>query len=127
MNNTIQYTVDNDGIATLMLDLPGKSMNVLCDALIADLSECIEKVVADDNVKGAIVASAKSAFVAGADLTELVTAYDRGVTTLEGYEWSQGLSGVFRRMETCGNLSQWPSTAWRLVADLNSVLPVTTA
>ena len=51
MNNTIQYTVDNDGIATLMLDLPGKSMNVLCDALIADLSECIEKVVADENVK----------------------------------------------------------------------------
>ncbi len=24
MNNTIQYTVDSDGIATLMLDLPGK-------------------------------------------------------------------------------------------------------
>ena len=59
MNNTIQYTVDNDGIATLMLDLPGKSMNVLCDDLIADLSECIEKVAADETVKGAIIASAK--------------------------------------------------------------------
>ena len=47
MNNTIQYTVDSDGIATLMLDLPGKSMNVLCDELIADLAECIEKVVED--------------------------------------------------------------------------------
>jgi len=102
MNNTIQYTVDNDGIAILMIDLPGKSMNVLCDAMIADLSECIEKVVADDAVKGAVVASAKAAFVAGADLTELVTAYDRGVTPLQGYEWSKGLSNVFRRMETCG-------------------------
>ena len=102
MNNTIQYTVDSDGIATLMLDLPGKSMNVLCDELIADLAECIEKVVEDEGVKGAIIASAKNAFVAGADLTELVTAYDRGVTTQEGYEWSKGLSGVFRRMETCG-------------------------
>jgi 3-hydroxyacyl-CoA dehydrogenase/enoyl-CoA hydratase/3-hydroxybutyryl-CoA epimerase len=103
MNNTIQYTVDNDGIAILMLDLPGKSMNVLCDALISDLAACIEEVVNDDAVKGAVIASAKkTAFVAGADLTELVTAYDRGVTTQEGYEWSKGLSGVFRRMETCG-------------------------
>ena len=102
MNNTIQYTVDNDGIATLMLDLPGKSMNVLCEELISDLSACVEKVTNDEAVKGAVIASAKSAFVAGADLTELVTAYDRGVTTQQGYEWSQALSGVFRRMETCG-------------------------
>ena len=102
MNNTIQYTVDSDGIATLMIDLPGKSMNVLCDEMISDLAACIEKVAATDSVKGAIVASAKTAFVAGADLTELVTAYDRGVTIQEGYEWSRSLSGVFRRMETCG-------------------------
>jgi len=102
MNNTIQYTVDSDGIATLKIDLPGKSMNVLCDELISDLSACIEKVVADESVKGAIIASGKAAFVAGADLTELVTAYDRGVTTQQGYAWSQALTGVFRRMETCG-------------------------
>ncbi len=102
MNNTIQYTVDNDGIATLMLDLPGKSTNVLCEDLITDLSECIEKVTADENVKGAILASGKAAFVAGADLTELVTAYDRGVTPAQGYESSQALTAVFRRMETCG-------------------------
>jgi 3-hydroxyacyl-CoA dehydrogenase/enoyl-CoA hydratase/3-hydroxybutyryl-CoA epimerase len=102
MNNTIKYTVDNDGIATLMIDLPGKSMNVLCEEMITDLSACIDKVVADENVTGAILASAKKAFVAGADLTELVTAYDRGVTTVEGYEWSQALSGVLRKMETCG-------------------------
>jgi len=102
MNNTIQYTVDNDGIATLLLDLPGKSMNVLCEALLVDLSECVSKVVADENVRGAIIASAKPAFVAGADLTELVTAHDRGVTAVQGYEWSRDLSAVLRTMETCG-------------------------
>ena len=52
--STIQYTVEADGIATLMLDLPGKSMNVLCDELISDLSACIEKVAGDDKIKGAI-------------------------------------------------------------------------
>jgi len=103
MNNTIQYTIDGDGIATLLLDLPEKSMNVLCDAMISDLYECIEKVVADDNVKGAIIASAKkTAFVAGADLTELVTAYDRGVTASEGHYWSRQFTDILRRMETCG-------------------------
>jgi len=102
MNNTIQYTVDNDGIATLLLDLPGKSMNVLCDELVSDLSDCIDKVATDENVSGAIVASGKAAFIAGADITELVTAYDRGVTAEQGYEWSRELSQVLRKMETCG-------------------------
>jgi 3-hydroxyacyl-CoA dehydrogenase/enoyl-CoA hydratase/3-hydroxybutyryl-CoA epimerase len=102
MNNTIQYTVDNDGIALLMIDLPGKSMNVLCDEMIKELAACIEKVATDETVKGAVIASAKATFVAGADLTELVTAYDRGVTAQQGYEWSKGLSDVLRRMETCG-------------------------
>ena len=102
MNNTIQYTVDNDGIATLLIDLPGKSMNVLCTELVSDLSECVDKVATDENVNGAILASGKAAFIAGADLTELVTAYDRGVTAQQGYEWSRDLSQVLRKMETCG-------------------------
>ena len=102
MNNTIQYTVDNDGIATLLIDLPGKSMNVLCAELVADLSECVDKVATDENVNGAIIASGKATFIAGADLTELVTAYDRGVSAQQGYEWSRDLSHVLRKMETCG-------------------------
>ncbi len=31
MNNTIKYTVDNDGIATLMIDLPGKQIGCKCN------------------------------------------------------------------------------------------------
>lgn len=102
MNNTIQYTVDNDGIATLLIDLPGKSMNVLCAELIADLSACVDKVATDENVNGAILTSGKAAFVAGADLTEIVTAIERGITPLQGYEMSSKFTGVLRKMETCG-------------------------
>ncbi len=102
MNNTIQYTVGDDVIATLLIDIPGKSMNVLSDKIVLELSACIDKVATDDDVKGAVIASGKAAFIAGADLTELVTAYDRGVTPVEGYEWSAALSAVFRKMETCG-------------------------
>jgi 3-hydroxyacyl-CoA dehydrogenase/enoyl-CoA hydratase/3-hydroxybutyryl-CoA epimerase len=102
MNNTIEYTVGSDGIAVLTIDMPGTSMNVLSDEVTADLSECIEKVTADENVRGAIIASAKPTFIAGASIKDLVTAFDRGMTVQEGYEWSQHLSQVFRRLETCG-------------------------
>jgi len=102
MNNTIQYSVDNDGIATLLIDLPGKSMNVLCRELTADLSECVDKVATDENVIGAILTSGKAAFVAGADLTEIVGAFNRGITPLEGYQMSSEFTGVLRKMETCG-------------------------
>jgi len=102
MNNMIQYSVDHDGIATLMIDFPGKSMNVLCKEMILELSGCIDKVTSDESVVGAIIASAKATFVPGADLTELVTAYDAGLTTEQGYEWSRDLNGVLRKMETCG-------------------------
>jgi len=102
MNNTIQYSVDSDGIATLLIDMPGKSMNVLCAEMIDDLSACIDKVMADEEVSGAILASAKTTFLAGADLTEIATAYDRGLTEQEGYGWSAELTGVLRKLETCG-------------------------
>lgn len=98
----IAYSLDADGIATLVLDLPGKSMNVMCDALNEELAAHIENIAADDAVKGVIITSGKPAFVAGADITELVTAYDRGLSAAEGYQWSIGLTRIYRRLETCG-------------------------
>jgi len=102
MQDTIQYTLDADGIATLLIDLPGSKMNILNQQVLADLSACVETLAADDRVSGAIVASAKSTFVVGADIMELVSAYDRGMTAEQGYAWSQSLTRLFRRMETCG-------------------------
>lgn len=102
MNKTIQYTVDAEGIATLTLDVPGRTMNVLTPELVADLESCVDKIIADPAVKGAVIASAKSAFMAGADLKDLVTAYDRGLTVEQGYRQSQALSLALRRLETCG-------------------------
>ena len=68
MNNTIQYSVDNDGIATLVIDMPGKSINILSGDLISDISECVDRVTTDQSVSGAIITSGKKAFIGGADL-----------------------------------------------------------
>jgi len=102
MSNTIQYTVDQDGIALLTFDLPGKSMNVLTPELMQDLNTLVERAAADETVKGLVLTSAKQAFIAGADIKDMVTAYDRGVTPREGYEFSYALNRTLRRMETCG-------------------------
>ncbi len=102
MTNTIQYTVDNDGIALLTIDLPGKSMNVLTPEMTEDLETLIERATADEAVKGAVITSAKKAFVAGADIKHMVTAYDRGMSKKEAFEFSFGMNRTLRRMETCG-------------------------
>ncbi len=102
MNNTIQYHVDADGIALLTIDLPGKSMNVLTPEMMDDLETLIDRLAGDDAVKGAVVTSGKKAFIAGADIKEMVTAYDRGMSEKETYEFSHALNRRLRKMETCG-------------------------
>ena len=87
-SNTIQYNVDQDGIALLTFNLPGKSMNVLTPELMHELDELVKKAAADDTVKGLVLTSGKAAFIAGADIKDMVTAYDRGITSREGYELS---------------------------------------
>jgi 3-hydroxyacyl-CoA dehydrogenase/enoyl-CoA hydratase/3-hydroxybutyryl-CoA epimerase len=93
---------DEAGILTLTFDDPSRPMNVFSDAVIVELRAAVEAAAADARVKGVLIRSGKSSFIAGADLKELVTAYDRGVTPLQGYTMSQTLSQVFRRLETLG-------------------------
>ncbi len=102
MNNTIRYAVDQDGIALLTIDLPGTSMNVLTPELMADLAELTTRAAEDDDVKGLVLTSGKKAFIAGADIKDMVTAYDRGITQKEAAEFSFELNKTLRGMETCG-------------------------
>jgi 3-hydroxyacyl-CoA dehydrogenase/enoyl-CoA hydratase/3-hydroxybutyryl-CoA epimerase len=101
-NKTIHYAVDADGIALLTIDLPGKSMNVLSPELMKDLDSLIELAAADEAVRGIVLTSGKQAFIAGADIKDMVTAYDRGVTPREASEFSLKLNRTLRKMETCG-------------------------
>ena len=64
----IRYAVDADGIATLTLDYPGKTMNVIDQAFMDSLDACIARIKRDEKVRGAIITSGKDSFVAGADL-----------------------------------------------------------
>ncbi len=100
----IAYEVDADGIATLTIDMPDRSMNVFDEALIARLEELIETVAADEAVKGAIITSGKRAFIAGADLSMLqrLSAAARTETPARVMEEVGRMNRILRRLETCG-------------------------
>jgi 3-hydroxyacyl-CoA dehydrogenase / enoyl-CoA hydratase / 3-hydroxybutyryl-CoA epimerase len=100
---TLKFEADASGIAVIAIDVPGRTMNVLTREVIADLATAIEYLAAASNITGAIITSGKdNGFAAGADLTELVEAYEPGSTPASAMTRSRELSAVFRRLETCG-------------------------
>jgi 3-hydroxyacyl-CoA dehydrogenase/enoyl-CoA hydratase/3-hydroxybutyryl-CoA epimerase len=72
------YQTDNlrveplaDGVAALVLDLAGRSMNVFTRTLFADLDQALDRVAAKSALKLLVIRSGKdSGFMAGADLHE---------------------------------------------------------
>lgn len=103
MTTTIKYELDGD-VAVLAIDLPGRSMNVLTAQMIAELESLVDKIAADANIKGAVITSAKSAFMAGADLAMMSEMGQMAKTApvAKLYERVFQLSRVLRKMETCG-------------------------
>ena len=102
MTQNIRFSVPGDGIALLLIDVAGRPMNVLTPGFQSDLAECIEKIASDTAILGAVIASAKSSFMAGADIKDMVGAFERGTRAAQASEFSFALSKLFRRLETCG-------------------------
>jgi 3-hydroxyacyl-CoA dehydrogenase/enoyl-CoA hydratase/3-hydroxybutyryl-CoA epimerase len=104
MQDIIRYAVDSDGMATLTIDYPGKTMNVIDQAFMESLDRCIDKIVSDEFVKGAIITSGKDSFVAGADLISMESTLDSMADDpIEVLVDKCGsLSRLMRRLETCG-------------------------
>lgn len=102
---TIKVETDSDGIATVTIDLPGKSMNVWDADLITDFAAWVDEFVADDNVKGAVITSGKpTGFLAGADLNMLGSGGPGGAPSngKERFEAAFGLNKMLRKLETGG-------------------------
>jgi 3-hydroxyacyl-CoA dehydrogenase/enoyl-CoA hydratase/3-hydroxybutyryl-CoA epimerase len=112
MADNFKLDVDADGIALIVWNMPGRSMNVIDRAVIEELSALVEKVATDAAIKGAVIASGKDNFCAGADLTLLDSlmrtftemAKDKGEEAAAAtlFAESRKLSQLYRRIETCG-------------------------
>ncbi|HTS89284.1 MAG TPA: enoyl-CoA hydratase-related protein [Gemmatimonadales bacterium] len=90
---TLGYQVQ-DGIATVTINRPEK-LNALNDAVIADLGAAAAALEGDAGVRGALLTGAgPKAFVAGADISELVKQ-----DPIEAKRRSLAGQSVFRRFE----------------------------
>lgn len=103
MTSTIRFETDND-VAVLTLDLPGRSMNLITMEMIRELDALVDRVAGDEKIKGAVITSAKPAFMAGADLAMLagLAAKAHSVSREELLAAVFEFNRVFRKLETCG-------------------------
>lgn len=100
MTDMIQTEVDQDGLATLVWDMPGSAVNIWTEASTEYFRSAVEALIADPAVKGVIIASGKDTFHAGADLSMIL-----GLRTLPADQLFARMMDVhqlFRRMETGG-------------------------
>lgn len=98
----IRLEIDTAGIATLSIDVAGKSMNVIDQTFISCLQQLVGTVATDERIKGVIITSGKPDFVAGADLKWLLRDMGRKLPVAELYASNTTLTGVLRRLESCG-------------------------
>ena len=103
MTTTIKFELDGD-VAVLTIDLPGRSMNVITEEMMHDLETLIGKVIGDPAIKGAVITSGKSAFVAGADLSMMsaMGVMAKTAPIEETFNYVLILSKLLRRLETSG-------------------------
>ena len=95
---SIQFEKDADGIVTLTMDMPGRSMNVLNQDLTQPLFDAIGKIATDNSIKGVILTSGKKEFLAGADIEMVFNITDPKVA----FDLAEGLKKRLRLLETCG-------------------------
>jgi 3-hydroxyacyl-CoA dehydrogenase / enoyl-CoA hydratase / 3-hydroxybutyryl-CoA epimerase len=90
-----------DGFATLVMDNADESMNLVSDAFIAEMESAVATLAGDCAVKGVILTSAKKAFMAGADLKQLVEGYGT-LTRVQAFAFSQRATAMHRAIEQSG-------------------------
>ncbi|MEL6111544.1 MAG: 3-hydroxyacyl-CoA dehydrogenase NAD-binding domain-containing protein [Pseudomonadota bacterium] len=100
---TFSVETDGDGIATLTIDLPGQSMNVLNQDLINEFETFVNSFVSDDTMKGLVIASGKkSGFMAGADL-RMLGSTDASGNPDDAFAELFRLNTMLRKLETGGH------------------------
>jgi 3-hydroxyacyl-CoA dehydrogenase/enoyl-CoA hydratase/3-hydroxybutyryl-CoA epimerase len=95
--------VDSDGIALIVFDVPGRSMNTLTGSVMAEIPQWVERIKTDEAIKGAVLTSGKpSGFCAGADLGDMAGGMLGGSDLQAAYDAGWRLNGALRALETCG-------------------------
>ena len=90
-----------DGVLTIALDDPDAAVNAVSPAWIDEMTTAFQQAKADESVTGVIITSAKSGFMAGADL-KFILAEGLAMTPAAAFAFSQRATALHRLIETCG-------------------------
>ena len=94
-NSAVLFEQDDNGIVTLTLDMPGRSMNVLNDELTEPFVEAIARIESDDSISGIIITSGKRDFLAGADIEKVHAITDPA----EAFKLAEDYKQFLRKLE----------------------------
>ncbi len=98
---TMRYEIDADGIATLTFDAPGAPVNTMTELWQREMIEAADRLERDKaRIRGVVLASAKSTFFAGAQLTYLLKL--RAEDAAAGFRGIEAIKRAYRRIETLG-------------------------
>jgi 3-hydroxyacyl-CoA dehydrogenase / enoyl-CoA hydratase / 3-hydroxybutyryl-CoA epimerase len=94
------YAMDADGVVTLTWDVTAKSMNVMSTAAFAELSEMVDRALADAACKGIILTSGKKDFAGGMDLNVIADMRAGGASAI--FDGVMMMHKVLRKIERAG-------------------------
>ena len=97
MSAAVHLNLGDDGILVATMDLPGRPMNVVNDALMEGIAAAVKRL-ADERVQGLVLTSAKPDFCAGGDLDRM----SRWTQPEEPFEASMAMKAVLRTLELQG-------------------------
>ncbi|MEM7279386.1 MAG: enoyl-CoA hydratase-related protein, partial [Pseudomonadota bacterium] len=92
----------SDQVAIALIDVADKPMNVFTQDFFDDMAALVETLKTDNSIKGAVIASGKSTFFAGADLKSLANLFGDSSDTGALMQATGNLQGLLRELETCG-------------------------
>ena len=97
----LQTELDDDGVLLARIDMPGRAMNVFSRSLMDSITQLVKRAEDDPAVRAVVLTSAKSSFLAGADLEMIQMFTQRAHTgsTAELHELFGYLGRLFRRLE----------------------------
>lgn len=93
-----RYEKDQDNIVTITMDMQGRSANVINDEFGKLFTDALAKLTSETELAGVIIASAKSTFLAGADLDGLY----KNTDAQSVFDMCENLKKNLRKLETLG-------------------------
>lgn len=84
MTSAFQFSIDDEGIAKVVFDLPGEKVNKYNRAVLKDLDSLVDSMMGRKDIKALLfISGKKDVFIAGADLKEFLAAFKDPAITQE--------------------------------------------